>query len=125
MEELLILRSKRNTNLWLDDKVKVMCATNAFGMGIDKPDVDFVVHLSFSASYEVYVQESGQASGDGHDATSLILYKFSDRNFHFRNISKDTKQEHLNALNQFTRYLLISNDCHQRLITEHFESEPK
>ena len=57
MEELLILRSERNTNLWLDDKVKVMCATDATGMGLDKPDVDFVVHLSFPASYEAYVQE--------------------------------------------------------------------
>ena len=118
---------KKHTNLWLDDKVKVMCATNAFGMGIDKPDVNFVVHLSFPASYEAYVQESGRASRDGRDATCIILYKFSDRNFHLRNISKlqseDTKQERLNALNQFTSYLLNSNDCRQRLITEHFESE--
>ena len=52
----------------------------------------------------------------------------SDQNFHLRNISKlesgDTKQERLKALNQFTRYLLTSNDCQKRLIIEHFESEP-
>ena len=78
------------TNSWLDGKVNVMCATNAFGMGIDKPDVRFVIHLSMPSSYEAYIQQSGRAGRDGSEASCILLYRFTDRNFHLRNISNLT-----------------------------------
>lgn len=63
---------------WMDNKVQVICATNAFGMGIDKPDVRFVVHLDLPESLEAYFQEAGRAGRDGKIAYSTILYTKAD-----------------------------------------------
>ncbi|MBB6610791.1 RecQ family ATP-dependent DNA helicase [Pontibacter sp. Tf4] len=64
--------------LWIDDKVRVMVATNAFGMGIDKPDVRLVVHLDLPESLEAYYQEAGRAGRDEKYSYAVILYGPSD-----------------------------------------------
>lgn len=63
---------------WLDGRVRVMVATNAFGMGIDKPDVRFVVHYSMCDSLEAYYQEAGRAGRDGRRSYAVMLYTKDD-----------------------------------------------
>lgn len=63
---------------WIDGQAKVMVATNAFGMGIDKPDVRFVVHLDLPESPEAYFQEAGRAGRDGNPAGALLYWTPKD-----------------------------------------------
>ena len=64
---------------WQDGTFRVMVATNAFGMGIDKPDVRLVIHLDFPDSPEAYFQEAGRAGRDGQKAYAVLLYAQSDK----------------------------------------------
>lgn len=64
---------------WINGEFRVMVATNAFGMGIDKPDVRLVVHIDFPDSPEAYFQEAGRAGRDGQKSYAVLLYAQSDK----------------------------------------------
>jgi ATP-dependent DNA helicase RecQ len=70
---------KANQELFMNGGCRVMVATNAFGMGIDKPDTRFVIHLQIPANLEAYYQESGRAGRDGHDAWCTLLFLQDDK----------------------------------------------
>lgn len=72
-----ISRSERQQD-WKSGKTRVMVCTNAFGMGIDKPDVRFVVHLDIPDSPEAYFQEAGRAGRDGKTAYAVLVYNQQD-----------------------------------------------
>ncbi|MEP2688846.1 RecQ family ATP-dependent DNA helicase [Maribacter dokdonensis] len=66
-------------NFWLKNKYKIMVATNAFGMGIDKPDVELVIHYQIPDSLENYFQEAGRAGRNGEFSKAIILTNTTDK----------------------------------------------
>lgn len=78
-------RNKRQED-WINGRTRIVVSTNAFGMGIDKPDVRFVVHMDLPDSIEAYFQEAGRAGRDGKRSHAVLLFEESDlrnlRRFH-------------------------------------------
>ena len=69
----------KRQKLWSDDEIRVIVSTNAFGMGIDKPDVRVVIHVDLPDSPEAYFQEAGRAGRDGQKAYAVLLYNDHDK----------------------------------------------
>lgn len=80
---------------WQNDEVRVIVATNAFGMGIDKPDVRLVLHIDCPDSIEAYFQEAGRAGRDGMRAYSVIIYDKSDQRKLMRRVDENFPEKDL------------------------------
>jgi len=79
MSDTLRVRAQDN---FMSGRTQMIVATNAFGMGIDKPDIRFVVHYQMPGSIEAYYQEIGRAGRDGLPSTCVLLFNYADKNTH-------------------------------------------
>ncbi|XP_033987211.1 ATP-dependent DNA helicase Q1 isoform X1 [Trematomus bernacchii] len=104
---------------WTANKIQVVVATVAFGMGIDKPDVRFVIHHTISKSIENYYQESGRAGRDDRQADCIVYFGFSDI---FR-ISTMVVMENVGQkkLLQMVDYCQNVDRCRRSLMAVHFD----
>ncbi|XP_033751824.1 ATP-dependent DNA helicase Q1-like [Pecten maximus] len=104
--------------MWLSNKIQVVVATVAFGMGIDKPDVRFVIHHSLSKSMENLYQESGRAGRDDKVAHCIIFFRFQDV---FRQSTMVfTEQTGLDNLYGIVSYCTDISHCRRSMIARHF-----
>ncbi|XP_042879108.1 ATP-dependent DNA helicase Q1-like [Penaeus japonicus] len=104
---------------WVENKYQVVVATIAFGMGIDKPDVRFVIHHCISKSMENFYQESGRAGRDGKPAKCIVFWRFADLSRQSTMVF--TEQTGLENLYGLISYCIDSHRCRRNMIAEHFD----
>ncbi len=111
---------------FIHDEIQIVVATIAFGMGIDKSNIRFVVHMSLPKTIENYYQEIGRAGRDGLDSEVLLLFNGSDmmmqREFIDQLEASDYKENALNKLEQISRYA-SDEGCRHQQIAHYFEDE--
>lgn len=109
---------------WLKNRVHVIVATIAFGMGIDKSNCRFVIHHSLSKSLENFYQESGRAGRDGLPAWSILFYRFADV---FRQSSMVFTEQTGRVINSSALYylkpLIKLNNALQRIVEFVFDGK--
>ena len=117
---------RRNQEEFKNDRVPVIVATVAFGMGIDKPDIRFVIHGDLPKSLEAYYQETGRAGRDGDDAEVLLLWSAGDMaksRYHIGKIENPVEKE--KASEGLRKMLLFARTfaCRRKVLLGHFDEE--
>jgi len=119
---------RENQERWMSDEVRVLVGTIAFGLGINKPGVRAVIHLSLPKSIEQYYQEAGRAGRDGKPADCVLLWQKKDHvllEYFIGQISDDAERERSMDRKRIIARFVDSGNCRHRQICVHFGETPK
>jgi len=112
---------------FMTGKIRVVVATNAFGMGVDKADVGWIVHHTMPQSIEAYVQEIGRAGRVGEQANCVLL--FSPKNLQNIKIvfqkNTENQESKRSKLKEMAKYCFNTKDCRHQMLLDHFGDQLK